>query len=171
MSKFWGCANAKDTLNFRLEAHYHQGKKSYDDATTSYFKFQLHHCIPISSMYVPCGVAQQFWVYLLRPCQYMPRALPHPRLHSSPTIFQAPRCDDGGAQKSLRSNSPSDESLAPKCLQLWLAIHSGSLKRLTKTAQPAHFSCFIPFLDIASNNKIKAHHSRRNFRRLLFKKC
>jgi hypothetical protein len=53
--------------------------------------------------------------------------------------------------------------------QLWLAIHSGSLKRLTKQAQPAHVSCFIPFLDIASNNKIKAYHSRRDFLRLLFK--
>jgi len=59
LTKFWGCANAKDTLNFRSEAHYPprasykpSRKKSDDDATTSYFKFQLHHCIPISSMYV-----------------------------------------------------------------------------------------------------------------------
>lgn len=157
-----GCANAKDTLNFRSEAHdppkasYKTSrKKSHDDATTSYLKFQLHHHIPISSMYVPCGVAQQFWVYLLRPCQCMPRALPHPRLHSSSTIFQAPRCDDG-AQKKF-TNSSCDESLPPKIATS--ACNSlRAVSKAHKTTQPAHVLYFIPFLATASN-EIKAHHS------------
>ena len=164
------------TLPPRASYKNHQGKKSHDDATTSYLKFQLHHSIPISSMYSMylADLRSSFGFILwghVNTCQDL--FLIPASIHRQ-QFFQAPRCDDG-AQKKVDELSfwwwVPPRSLKVRTFGLQFTQGSVSKGSQNSSTSTRFMLRSLPRKHIASN-EIKAHwrnFSWRNFWRLLFK--